>query len=212
MKFKHFIPHVNNKELTKLAFNSVKDILEDKIVIIDNSENLEIYNDRENWLPATILMPSQPLTTAQTMNWIRQISIDEGLDVFGFQHNDAEPPIESVNKTYEEAKSRIDNQIKFGLIMGNHDFLCIFSVKATIDVGKWDWLYFPFYYLDNDYYERMLQKDYDIIYLNLECKHHSKGQNTVNSDNRRRIYKDLTDPICETLLNEKRKLYTKPIN
>jgi hypothetical protein len=203
MKYKHFIPHVNNPHLTRLALNSVKDELGENVVIIDNSEDLEIYNDKENWLPAKVRVPSQPLTTAQTMNWIRQMSIDENLDVFGFQHNDGEPPIETVKTLYDIAEKHVQINDRLGIVFGAYDIICIFSVKAVKEVGKWDWLYFPFYHLDNDYYERMKQMNYMIVSLELECKHHNDASSTIKTDERRKRYNDLHHPISEQLLREK---------
>jgi hypothetical protein len=205
MKLKHFITHVNNIDLTLIAYNSIKDkeILKNNIYIIDNSEEKEITNHLDDFIGANVMYAIQPLTTAQSMNWIRDIAIKEDLDVVSWQHNDAEPLNDTVEKAYEIANNYIKSNKKFGVIFTNYDTFCIFSIQALKDTGKWDWIYFPFYYLDNDYYHRLEISGYEIVETNLKCKHHNWSSNTLKSDNARKIHHDITDDSSKKLYESK---------
>lgn len=211
MKAKHFIPHVNNIDLTILAYNSVKDKneLKGKIVIVDNSDEHEISNHLDIFSEAKVIYATQPLTTAQTMNWIREIAIQEELDIVSWQHNDAEPLNDTVEKAYEIANTYITSNKQFGVIFTNYDTFCIFSVQALKVVGKWDWILFPFYYLDNDYYYRLETNGFEIVNTNLPCKHHNFSSNTMKSDYLRRLNAQYMGEVSEKLVKEKNGVYKK---
>lgn len=211
MKSKHFITHVNNIDLTLLAFNSIKNKsdLKDKILIIDNSEEKELTNHLDKFKEAKIIYATQPLTTAQTMNWMREIAIQENLDIISWQHNDAEPLNDTVEKSYELANTYIENKKSFGVIFTNYDTFCIFSVEALKIVGKWDWVLFPFYYLDNDYYYRLENNGFEIINTNLACIHHNGSSNTMKVDYLRKLNHDFTDHISLKLITLKNGVYKK---
>jgi hypothetical protein len=211
MKSKHFITHVNNIDLTLIAYNSVKnqENIKNNLYIIDNSEDREIEKNIDKFLDAKVLYGTQPLTTAQSMNWIREIAIKENLDVVSWQHNDAQPIEDTIEKSYQLANEYLTNNRKFGVIFTNYDTFCIFNVQALKEVGKWDWVNFPFYFLDNDYYYRIELLGYEIVKTNLPCIHHNECSNTIRVDENRKIQHTLTHQPLEEIIRIKHGVYKK---
>lgn len=200
MKFAHFIPHVNRPDLTARALQStLGTIAEGQTIILDNSADGEIVRDYVLW-GVEIYRATVPLTTAQTMNWIRAIAIENEFDVFGFQHNDGEPPATTIDELYRIASARTE---PWGLLFSNYDVCCVFNTAAVSAVGEWDWLRFPFYHLDNDYYHRLRLAGYPTIETGLPCQHHNDASNTIKSDPKRRLVNDFYFPASAQLLHHK---------
>ena len=205
LKIKHFIFHVNNIHLTLNAYNAVKNNIEliNNIYIIDNSETKELNNHILGFENCKIIHANQPLSTAQSMNWMREISILENIDIVSWQHNDAEPIGKTVKKSYEIAQHYIMNNHKFGAIMTNYDTFVVFSVEALKNVGKWDWISFPFYYLDWDYYCRLNYNGYKIIQSYLPCNHNNNCSNTIKTDSNRWKQAEFINPATKMLFDYK---------
>jgi len=194
MNYLHFIPHVNRIDLTSIALNSVKNIW-DRTIIIDNSNDITFGNNICNTyqFEFNIIKPIVPLNTAQTYNMMRIIGIQQNMDFISFMHNDCEVLTENgdlllINHAIEQF-SETNNKI--GLVnyntstsenKGNDDLFCAYRTDMLKDVGEWDWLCFPFYFLDIDYFKRMNQKGWKTFTIkNLHCKHHNLCS-TVKSD------------------------------
>ncbi len=193
MKFLHFIPHVNRLDLTKKAIASVRGTVADgKLIVIDNSNTAECVTSCIH----EALRPSVPLTTAQTMNWMRKIAIMEDLDCFGFQHNDGEPGPGTIDTLYAIAEARSE---PWGVLFTHYDVCCVFNVEAVKAVGEWDWLRFPFYFLDNDYYRRLEAAGYPCIQTGLPCAHHNDASNTIKADETRKLVNSHFFPVSEQL-------------
>lgn len=200
MNFLHFIPHVNRPDLTAIAVAATKGtVVEGRVVILDNSATGEIANQYHLW-GVEVRQATVPLTTAQTMNWIRKMAIEENLDCFGFQHNDGEPAPGTIDKLYELASSASPS---WGVLFSNYDVCCVFNTQAVIETGEWDWLRFPFYHLDNDYYYRLQLAGYPAMETWLPCKHHNDASNTIKSDPLRRLVNEFTFSASAQLLQQK---------
>lgn len=200
MKFKHFIPHVNCPHLTATAVQSTNGTIADgHVVVLDNSPTGEIVNHYHLWA-VEVYRATVPLTTAQTMNWIRAIAIEEKLDCFGFQHNDGEPADGTIDELYRLASARTE---PWGVLFSNYDVCCVFNTYAVIETGEWDWLRFPFYHLDNDYYHRLRLEGFPTIETGLPCHHHNNASNTIKSDPKRRLVNDFYFPVSAHLLHQK---------
>lgn len=202
MKFGHFIPHVNRLDLTEIALKSLKGTVAEKnTIVIDNSPEQEFRTSNKEWdIPLTVYCPDVPLTTAQTMNLMRKQAIRRGWDCFGFQHNDGEPYEGTVDKLYEMAAVRAE---PWGALFSTYDVCCVFNTTAVKEVGEWDWLRFPFYHLDNDYYHRLRLAGYPTIETGLGCMHHSGASSTIKSDSERYKVNAFYFPVSERLLLDK---------
>jgi hypothetical protein len=197
MNYLHFIPHVNRIDLTSIALNSVRNLWS-STVIIDNSEQSEFSQFSSQKNQFHIITPPVPLNTAQTLNFIRKIAIEKQLDFITFMHNDCEVLTDNGDLMMLDCASTVfkeNNEIGFikynNMINGtasNDDLFCAFKTEMLIDVGSWDWICFPYYFLDTDYFQRMTNKGWKTFTIdNLECKHHSDSNTTVKNDVIRKI-------------------------
>jgi hypothetical protein len=84
MKYKVYIPHTNNIKVTKLCLDNLTNNTKD-IIVIDNSIEKDCQVFRDNF--EVIETPVQ-LHTAQTYNYIKNLSIKSQLDCFFFMHSD----------------------------------------------------------------------------------------------------------------------------
>jgi hypothetical protein len=195
LKYLHFIPHTRRYDFTEKALLSSRALAE-RTVVIDNSEGCEAFSLKEKYRFAYHI-PSVPLTTAQTMNLMRQRAIEAGCDFFIFQHNDAElhenTPVDLLLKVH----SLINSGEKWGAVFTHYDTFAAFNVQAVKDIGEWDWLRFPFYFLDNDYYKRLRDGGWPIIETELGVTHHAS--NTINADPERKQVSDAFFPVCRQL-------------
>lgn len=211
MKFLHFIPHVNRIDLTALALNSCKNLWNDTI-LIDNTANNTLKEQLSSIInfDFNIISPSVPLTTAQTYNYIRNIAIKEKTDFISFMHNDCEilsenGDLELITKSKEIFKNK---ESKIGWLhhanKENEDLFCTYKTDMLIDVGEWDWLCFPFYYLDIDFIKRVRSKGWTIQSIDsVKCKHHNNASNTIKSDKLRAMINPYYFGISETFMNIK---------
>jgi GT2 family glycosyltransferase len=134
------------------------------------------------------------------MNWMRRIAIVQKLDCFGFQHNDGEPGPGTIDTLYAIAEARSE---PWGVLFTNYDVCCVFNVEAVKAVGEWDWLRFPFYFLDNDYYRRLEEAGYPCVQTGLPCAHHNDASNTIKANETRRLVNSHFFPVCEQLYKVK---------
>ena len=211
MKTLHFIPHVNRPDLTIGAIKSVPSLWKHTIVI-DNSNNDELSKQisKEINQLITIKKPPVPLTTAQTYNWIRSISIEEKTDFITFMHNDCEVITHNGDVLLVEAAKTAftDTTKKIGWIHQdaneNEDLFCAYKTEMLEDVGEWDWLCFPFYFLDIDYMRRVKNRGWTIQKTSgILCEHHSGASSTIKSSKLRSFINPYYFSISQTLMNIK---------
>lgn len=200
MRFLHFIPHVNNLDLTRTALRAtLGTVAEGRVVVIDNSSGEELAGLALPGNPE-VLWPPVPLTTAQTMNWMRRVALLRDLDCFGFQHNDGEPHPGTIDALYRIAAERTE---RWGVLFSHYDVCCVFNRTAVAAVGEWDWLLFPFYHLDNDYYARLDAAGFPQVHTGLGCTHHNDASNTIKSDPKRAEAVRAYFEVGERLLRQK---------
>lgn len=218
MNYLHFIPHVNRIDLTSIALNSVKNIL-DRTIVIDNSHNSELSTLSSKKNKFHILTPPVPLTTAQTFNLMRRIAIEQNLDFITFMHNDCEVLTQNGDLMLIDCAKNLfsNNTNNIGFIHYNNtisdkrmndDLFCAYKTDMLKNVGEWDWICFPFYFLDTDYFARMNEKEWKTFTIeNLECKHQSGSSSTTKSDKLRWLCNPYFYMISEQLMNIKWKDY-----
>jgi hypothetical protein len=216
MNYLHFIPHVNRIDLTSIALNSVKNLW-DRTIIIDNSNNskeiLSLF-DYHNF-QFNILKPPVPLTTAQTYNLMRLIAIEQSVDFITFMHNDCEILTQNGDlMLIEESNEQFSNPFnRVGFINYNNtdseqkhmndDLFCSYNTNMLQDVGEWDWLCCPFYFLDNDYMRRMSVNGWKSYSMeNLYCKHHN-ASSTIKADKLRKLINPIYFDVSKELMKIK---------
>jgi GT2 family glycosyltransferase len=189
MNYIHFIPHVNRPDLTILALKSIPNLWENTI-LIDNSDTRSLAEEigTEINFGFTVVIPPVPQTTAQTYNWMRFVAIEQKTDFVTFMHNDCEVKTPNGDKfLIEKAESLFsDDTQKIGWVHHdsdrNEDLFCAYKTEMLQDVGEWDWLCFPFYYLDIDYMQRVRKKGWTISRTpGIMCEHHNVGSSTIKS-------------------------------
>lgn len=199
---KHFIPIVNNvKNLLPKALEGCKNLW-DKTIIIDNrdtSEELQL-NLRE-FVDETIqiLKPHVPLTTAQSMNLMLEISKNDSF--FTWQHLDAICLEDSDIKLHNIAQKLCDDNVNWGILFTNYDSFAAYNVKALIDVNGWDWKRFPYYFLDNDIHYRLYIKNYALLETYLPVYH--EISTTIKFDVERNIINKFTFESSEKMYEQK---------
>lgn len=214
MNYLHFIPHVNRIDLTSIAINSVSNILHNTI-IIDNSNDSEFTKFVSKNNKFHVLTPPVPLSTSQTFNLIRKIAIERHLDFITFMHNDCEVITKYGDLMMIDcAKDLFSNQNNsVGFIHYNNtcsdkkqndDLFCAFKTEMLVDVGEWDWICFPFYFMDTDYFRRMDKKGWRTFTIeNLDCKHLEESANTIKADKLRWLSNPYSYIASEQLMNIK---------
>ena len=212
--FIHFISYVNCPELfikavTSTALLSTKGIG----VIFDNRSDMSLPSPMEvldsaglkgfQYEEFCFIRPDVPLTTAQVMNFMVSISSSLGKDFFTWIHSDGEVTC-APTFLVDEARSRVENNEKWGALFTQYDVFCAFNVQACLAAGEWDWLRFPFYFLDNDYYRRLREAGYPTIDIGgAEVLHHNDASNTIKNDWVRKQVNSITFPGCQRLFNLK---------
>lgn len=210
MKFIHFLAHVNRPDLTTLALNSVKNLWSNTIIINNSSENLKTILDSNLSYNFNVLEPSVPLNTAQTYNLIRKIAITEETNFITFMHNDCEVITENGDMLLlEKAKEKfIDNETNIGWLYHdateNEDLFCAYNTKMLNNVGEWDWLAFPFYFLDIDFRRRVEKNGWTLEKVHgMLCKHHNDASSTIKSDKLRNFINPYYFSVSATLMSIK---------
>lgn len=179
------MPYVNDIETTNMSLNSLSPSI-NNVILVDNSHDqshykLEISRDQ-------VLTPSVPLNTSQTYNFIRKYCISSNIDILFLIHNDCvlqEDPI-TVIASYLEAMSS-DNEI--GWIYPStdenipKDVFCAYRTECLKDIGEWDDLCFPYYYMDIDYAKKIQLSKWKAKCIVTKLEH--KGSNTINYDRHR---------------------------
>ena len=181
MKWRLFIPFVNRRDLLEQALRSIR-ISPADLIVIDNSDHRVLYGDETFRAQHNVICAPVPLFTAQTMNYIIGIANSLELDVFFYMHNDAEV----VGNGFQDFLSLIPGlPNNWGVAFTNYDTLVAFNMMAVRKVGLWDWVRFPQYFADTDYYHRVRLSGFETIWVDIEVIHHGDGSNTIRSDKAR---------------------------
>jgi hypothetical protein len=178
----HFIPIVNQVEkLLPAALEGCQDLWEgpwaQDVWIVDNRHvEAELAFDLRGWVRnvaphVEVVPPPVSLTTAQTMNFMLDTARALHKTWFTWQHLDAVAQGDSAMRLQHIAKEYVDNGTKWGMLLTNHDALAACNVAALTEIGGWDWLRFPFYFLDNDVHHRLELAGYPIVMTGLPVQH-----------------------------------------
>jgi hypothetical protein len=210
MKYLHFIPYVNRLDLTLLAIKSVPNFWSNTI-FIDNSTEGSLQNllAQEINFNFKVIKPPVPLTTAQTYNWIRKIAIEQDTDFITFMHNDCEVLTpEGDSLLLKNAARFFTDDSKTGWVHQdaneNEDLFCAYRTSMLLDVGEWDWLCCPFYFLDIDFMRRVRSHGWTIEKTSgIMCRHHSDASSTIKSDKLRGLINPYYFSVSQNLMDFK---------
>lgn len=186
-----FIPVVNHLDLLEKAVRSVKPEIYNEYIIFNNTGDVlpkEIYKGT----PFRVWQPPFAMSFMQTQNIMRAYAMDNKFDSYSFMHNDGEVLDDTDARLVAFAESQNKAKNKWGVIFTSYDVLCIFNTNAVREVGVWGDDNWPEqksgYYLDNDYYRRIEQSEYQILYLENSNVSHEKSSNTIQDKKEKAIW------------------------
>lgn len=166
--FSAYILHTNRPDLTRKAFDSIRDLMPD-IAIIDNAGDLEDF-------PCSIVRPHVPLSATQSINFCLTNGLRLQNKFILWMHNDAEAHPGSALALAERARTEPS---KWGVLFTNYDSFSAINLEAVKDIGFWD-TNFHHYASDNDFYQRMKLEGYGCLDTGIPVTHH--GSQTIKSD------------------------------
>lgn len=159
MKWKIFIPFVNNQYLLNEAIESLRFKGEENILLIDNSVKNDLGSEYED---IRVYIPEVPLYFNQTMTLMNKMAIKEELDFFIFMHSDASARRDCIDRLFSKTQEALENGGKWSVMFTYYDTLASFCVEAVKDVGNWD-NHLLQYFADNDYYRRCRLKGWPTL-------------------------------------------------
>lgn len=201
--FFHFVPYVNGMDFLRRAIHSVPEFHEN-LIIIDNRNDLKqpdpavVFKD----LKIKILKPEVPLTTAQTMNLMLKRANDAGHKFFTWMHHDAEAQKGNGQQMLDIVRKLYKNKVKWGIVYTTSDVMAAYNIEALNAVGGWDWIFFPYYWLDNDVHQAVVAAGYQIIDSGIHVWHNGPSM-TIQNDEKRFLYNSLTFHACKILFSHK---------
>jgi GT2 family glycosyltransferase len=141
---------------------------------------------------------------------MRLIAINENTDFITFMHNDCEVITEGGDSLLVEAATTAfaDTSQKIGWVHQdaneNEDLFCAYKTSMLSDVGEWDWLCCPFYFLDIDFMKRVRKRGWTIQKTpGIMCKHHSNASSTIKSDKLRGFINPYYFSVSQNLMDFK---------
>lgn len=177
------ISFVGGPDYLKRAVESVGDY-KDNLVILDSQEDVSLNYAEVGLNFDQVVRPIIPLSHTQSHNWFRAQAIMYHRPFYMVMHNDAEASEDVIEKLLDIAAENADK--KWGVIFTNYDALAVYSTRAAIDVGPWDWKLFPSYYSDNDYYRRLKLAGWELVDTGLPVRH--VGSHIINHVDKRAKY------------------------
>jgi hypothetical protein len=212
-EFIHFVPYVNCPDLLEKAILSTCDTASKGIgVIIDNRSDLTLPDPKDIFAGKgddcfMVFTPDVPLTTAQTMNLMKKLATEKACKFFTWIHGDGEVAEGSSLVLIDEVERANAAAEKWGCIFTLYDIYSAFNMEACRAVGDWDWLRFPYYFLDNDYYNRMRCAGYTCEEFDwrkkMNVQHHNGSSSTIKNDPVRMRVNDYLWPVQQRLFKEK---------
>jgi GT2 family glycosyltransferase len=197
MNAPHYIPYVNNYALLEKAYNSCKHY--DYVYVIDNREPHKREPDPKNLgYRVRIIKPPVHLSTAQIMNFMLAITYET---YFTWQHCDVnyEPHIFDNFKAYVESRQGYD----WGIMYTSYDYLAAYNCQPLRNIGGWDALRFPWYFLDNDIALRLIDNGYKIVQMPDSGQINHEYSSTIRSDDERNYINSRLFPLSELFFNDK---------
>lgn len=189
MKYKIFIPHTRNIDILKKCLSNLQDFYKDIILVNNSGSDIDIDKN------ITILDTPVELYTAQTYNFIMNYSLRNNLDCIFFMHDDCLVPdsndmsdfirlsLEALEKNSSIGWLYVDNKKE----NCPKDLLCCYRCDMLKEIGGWDALRYPFYYLDLDFKLKVDQSSWDINSIEKNIIHENDGSNTIKSSAERSI-------------------------
>lgn len=180
MKYIHGIIVVNRPDLLKLAVHGSRSLWP-QAFILDNSPDGWIGKRHRGPIP--VMRPSVPLSCAQSMNFLQRLAREKRADVFGYQHNDAEPSDAAVRQSMTVVRETVASGRKWATVFTHYDIISAYNVRAVADIGEWD-VHFPQpnYHIDADWFHRARLKGYELIESGAQVTHHCGSSSTIRSD------------------------------
>ena len=178
LRYLFAIPVVNRPDLLARALQSVPALWPHAVIVDNTADGLEATD----W-PVRVDRPSVPLSVAQTVNYLRKITLRDGLSALLYMHNDAEAQADTGERFVEFVDSLCAADRRWGIVFTQYDTLVAFSAAMLREVGEWD-VVLPQYFADNDYYRRAKFAGFEIVESGLPVEHNRGGSNTIRSDPR----------------------------
>jgi hypothetical protein len=183
-----FIPVVNNFHLLQKAINSVPENLYNEYFIFNNSgQNLDEHIDKKQFT----IINETPISFKDTQNKMRLYAIENGYDYYSFMHNDGEILDDCAYRLIKKADELISNNEIWGVIFTNYDIFCAFNTNCVQNIGEWGDDNWPTqksgYYLDVDYYRRMIIQNYQHVYIESNVSH-DEWSNTIRNEKELQIW------------------------
>ena len=204
MKYKIYIPHTNKPAMIQECLDHLPDDISKDIILIDNSKEKNLNKFKDEY---QVLETQVQLNTAQTYNLMRQHAI-ENVDLLFFMHDDCivhDDIGAFIDKSLEIMRS--DSSVGCVYVDDSEeytckDLLCCYRCGMLEDIGEWDALSFPFYYLDLDFFNR-IETDWKVSTTNLNIEHKNGGSNTLKNDIERQIVNGYYLEVSKTLFKTK---------
>jgi hypothetical protein len=192
MDYIHGIVVVNRPDLLELAVNSIE-LLWPNAFILDNSPGGQIGLER-TW-PIPVVRPSVPLSCAQSMNFLFRMACDRGVDVLGYQHNDAEVPPGGAERFLEDVRAANTSGKNWAAMFTSYDILSAYRVDAVRVIGEWDTAFpQPNYHIDVDWFHRARILGFESLHSEVRVTHHN-GSSTIKCDPERYWRNRITNPM-----------------
>jgi hypothetical protein len=196
----HFIPYVNSPELLKTSYESCKHIKD--VYIIDNREPYKNNPSPEEVVgDCSVIVTSVHLSTAQIMNYMLQTAKVCGDQYFTWQHCDVSYAPEIVSRFYDYLETV--HSTDWGIIYTAYDWLAAYNVCNIDNVGGWDSLRFPWYFLDNDLSIRLYRAGYKLVSAPHFGEIHHSTSSTIRNDSERNHINSYLFPVSQRLLEDK---------
>jgi len=192
MKYTLYIVHTNNLEKTKECLSKLSKEDRKNLVLLDNSNMSECSGV---WDDVKVIETPVQFNTAQSYNFMRKQALRDNLDLLYFMHDDCLlESTETFSLFRKESMSLMKKNSRVGWVYADDseanydckDLLCCYRCGMLSDVGEWDALRYPFYYLDLDFYNRA-KKNWDIEKISINLHHKNGGSTTIKTDIERSI-------------------------
>lgn len=195
----HFVPFVTGQHLLIRAMKSAESHAH-RIILIDNRDNFGNEPRPQSYLPFDVecWKPQTALNHSQMMTWLAFECRRLGYPFFTWMHHDCEVVEDSLSKLLQTAYIARDTGERWGVLLTrdpsrvaadgawNHvDVMSAINIEAVFDVKGWDWVRFPDYYSDYDFYGRLRKAGWSVRQTGFNIVHQNGGSTTVKADQNR---------------------------